>query len=283
MDIDDTIKCWKFSHMFLSSLGIVPLILLSFGRNGDLDCDSDGDGDFDCDSDGDGRCDYGHNHDDDLDRKLFEAVEWQEMQLRQELRRERKKSAQSNGLKKLQESEVKKIRRKAFLWKHKNIKVGYCTEDLLDKNMETVYTLLYNQAFKHINCVPDKILGPNSAKKVGSVKKIEIGGCTSFLISDQFPYDTNVTIYYREKKEIKMPFSGKSLRKREYGEVCRKLETMGFSNIKRKPKRSIVTGLTKSDGLIDKVYINGNASFTEGEVFQYDVEVIVEYHSRLLG
>ena len=41
--------------------------------------------------------------------------------------------------------------------------------------------------------------------------------------------------------------------------------------------------LMKTDGAIDKVYINGNASFKEGDTFQYDVEVVVEYYSPLFA
>ena len=293
MDTDNIIKNRKRSRNWLSilalmSLGLFPFAMggdfdCDFDGDGDCDCDSDGDGDFDCDSDGDGKCDYGHDHDDDSRDRMFEDAAYQAAWMQWDSSHTSPKATRSKGLQKLPDSEVKRIRRKAFIWKHKNIKVGYCTEDLIDKNVETVHILLHNQAFKRINCVPLKILGPYSRKQVGSVKSVEIDGCTSFLVSDLFPYDSNVTIYYRDKKEITVPFSGKSLRKREYSEVCDELESMGFSNVKQKPKRNIVAGLMRTDGAIDKVYINGNASFKEGEVFQYDAEVIVEYHSKLFG
>lgn len=181
----------------------------------------------------------------------------------------------------LRQSEIRRIRRRAFIWKRKKIKVGYNTGDLLNKNVEIVYILLFNQAFKYINLVPEQTIGPRSRKKEGSVRAVEIGECTSFRTKDKFPYDTAVTIYYRTKRQIPIPFSAKSVRKRNFEEICNQLEALGFSHILRKPKRNIVAGWLKTEGAIDKVSINDNCSYKEGEPFPFDVQIIVEYDSRL--
>lgn len=177
-------------------------------------------------------------------------------------------------------SELKRIRRWAFILKQKKIKVGYNSNDLLNKDIDVVYSALYNQAFKHIKKVPLKTIGAHSTKKANSVQFVKIGHCINFLSTHYFCYDEQITIYYRVNKEITIPFSSKSLKKRNYEEVCRELERLGFSNIKKVPKMNVVAGWLKTDGVIDRVYINGHDSFSVGNAFPYDVEIVVKYDSR---
>lgn len=248
----------KRSRKWLSILGLAALGVFTLGCD---DYDGPDNGDYD---------DYGGDDDNDFDEMLRDALKnempWGD-------------SPKSKGPWKHSEREVKKIRRRAYIWKHKNVKVGHNSEDLRDENVKTAYTLLYNQAFKYINCVPEKTLGPKSKNKVGSVKLVEIGDCSRFRASDKFPYDTEVTIYYRTKLEFELPFSANSVRGRNYVEVCSELESLGFTNVIRKPKKYMIAGLRKTDGAIDRVYIEGEKQFSEGTSYSYDTEIIVEYHS----
>ena len=232
--------------------------------------------DFDFGFDSDGLASV--DNDGDVDERFEEAARFADY-----AQWDAPSSKKSKGLRKCSKSEVTRIRRRAFIWSRKKIKVGYCASDLVDESVDTVHTLLYNQAFKHINLVPEKTIGPHSRKKVGSVRAIEIDGCTNFQAKDKFPYDADVTIYYRAKKEFRMPFSAKSVRKRNYIEVCEELKALGFGNVQQEPKNNIVTGWLKTEGAIDKVYINGDSSFKEGCIYPFDAEIIVEYDSRLLG
>ena len=248
---------------------------LMLGKSDDFDCDCDHE---DCDHDG---CDHKdeHDHDDCIDRMFKNAARSAEdMQWHSHYEH---KSSSPKGLLKRDKSELNRIRRRAFLWKHKKIRVGYDSEDLINKKVEKVNVFLYNQAFKNIRCVPLKIIDQYSVRKVGAVDYVDIDGVTRFNPSVMFPYDAPVTIYYLEKKEIEIPYSAKSLRNKNYSEIYYELVDMGFANVKCKGRRSILTGLRKNDGAIDKVCINGDFAYEEGTCFQYDAEIVIEYHTYL--
>lgn len=202
----------------------------------DFDCGND-DCSSACDIDIDNDCDCDHHSHEDSWEDMSDLIDFASDQAEREERAEARAAKHSRKLQKLPKSDVRRIRLWAFILRRKNIKVGYQTSDLLDKDVNIVYTLLYNQAFKHINMIPEKTIGPNSTEVVGSVTRIEMGNCFIFGKKDKFPYDIDVTIYYRAKKEFQMPFSSKAVRKRYFQEITDQLEALGFNNITLIPKK----------------------------------------------
>lgn len=66
---------------------------------------------------------------------------------------------------------------------------------------------------------------------------------------------------------------------KNYKDVIKKLEEVGFTNIVEKPMYDIVIGWTE-EGEVDNVTINGLDTYKRGNVFKKDAEVVVSYHLK---
>lgn len=66
---------------------------------------------------------------------------------------------------------------------------------------------------------------------------------------------------------------------KNYKDVIKKLEELGFTNIVEKPMYDIVLGWTE-EGEVDNVTIDGSDSYKRGDVFKKDCEVVVSYHLK---
>lgn len=184
-----------------------------------------------------------------------------------------------SGRNKIPDSELRKQRIKAFLFKRKKVQIGFNYFDLLGKDVDDVQTALHNRAFKNIKVVPVKDICEGSPYRVGDVAKIEIGGVSRFEASDTLPYDTDIIIAYHEKKEITIPFSARSFHKHNYVEVGDRLQELGFTEIYERPIEDLVTGWIKKNGSVERVIIDGNDAFKKNSVYTYDVKIVIEYHT----
>lgn len=82
-----------------------------------------------------------------------------------------------------------------------------------------------------------------------------------------------------DEDEVKVPFSAKDLEGENYEEVIWDLENAGFLEIITKEKQDLMTGFLVKDGSVDKVSINGDSEFDEGDVFSEEAKVVVTYHT----
>lgn len=87
------------------------------------------------------------------------------------------------------------------------------------------------------------------------------------------------TLTTEPSNAIKIPFSSSSLCGTNYQEVIEKLTAAGFTNIKTELIYDIVVGWFTADGEVDSVAINGDTSFSTGDYFAKDAEIIVTYHT----
>lgn len=177
------------------------------------------------------------------------------------------------------DSELRKKRVKAFIFKRKKIEIGYDYPELLRKNYNVVVTALHNKGFNNIKAIPVKDIYKGSCYQVGEVEQVVINGSSYFNEHDQVPYDSEIIITYHEKKEIVIPFSEHCLRKMNYVEAGDRLQQLGFTEIYEKPIRDLVTGWVKKDGTVEKVIIGGLNPFKKKSIFPYDVEIVIEYHT----
>lgn len=177
------------------------------------------------------------------------------------------------------DSELRKKRVKAFIFKRKKIEIGYDYPELLRKNYNVVVTALHNKGFNNIKAIPVKDIYKGSCYQVGEVEQVVINGSSYFNEHDQVPYDSEIIITYHEKKEIVIPFSERCLRKMNYVEAGDRLRQLGFTEIYEKPIRDLVTGWVKKDGTVEKVTIGGLNPFKKNSIFPYDVEIVIEYHT----
>lgn len=297
------------SRFWLAFLGTLSMGTLFFSMCDDdpcPDCDIDNDGDCDCDEDGDGKCDregYKHNSgffracDEEWEKELREGLEYarqfEEAQENHSSRGgaglpNRKKATQEGVIINRQNDKEKELKRKqrkkrimAFLFKGKRIKVGLDCGGLLEQDAGKVEQLLKEQAFTQITLVPILDVGPTSVVKAGTVKEISIDDQKMFLETDMFPYDAQIVIYVHDKKEITVPFSGKSLRKKNYLEVYDQLQALGFTKIHKYPMRDVIVGWIKKKGTVESVSINGNDRFKENTTYKFDAEITIHYHSPI--
>lgn len=177
------------------------------------------------------------------------------------------------------ENELRKQRIKAFFFKRKKINMSYDNCDLLGKDIDTVETLLYNQAFNNIKKIPIKDIYVNSSYRVGQVEQIVINGSSYFCEGDPIPYDAEIILTYHVKREIVLPFSEKSLRRMNYITAGDKLQDLGFTEIYERPIRDLVTGWLVKDGSVEKVTIGSVYPFKKNSVFTYDAKIVIEYHT----
>ena len=181
--------------------------------------------------------------------------------------------------KKIPDSELRKKRVKAFIFKRKKLEVEYDYTELLRKNFDVVVTALHNKGFNNIKAIPVKDIYKGSCYQVGEVEQVVINGSSYFNEQDQVPYDSEIIITYHEKKEIVIPFAERSLRNMNYIAAGDRLQELGFTEIYEKPIRDLVTGWVKKDGAVEKVTIGSVYPFKKNSVFPYDVEITIEYHT----
>lgn len=283
----------KKSCYFIASLGITIPFLLSIGCCNDSDCpdshDENNDGCSDCHEysflgsilgDGYRNCPDSHDKDNDGDCDCRENDP--EYAIHQAFYNERmaysvKHTSPVKSTKQTKKKELDTIRRKAFLFNRKKIRVGFSSSDLLKKDANTVYSVLQNQAFTNISAIPVYDIGPKSRKQSGMIQEIYIGDTNSFFSSDKFPYDVSIRIYYHEKKEIVIPFSARNLLGCNYMEVHSMLTSLGFSNIQLIPKNRLFHGLIFPAGSIRYISINGNDSFKKNTTYKFDASIEIEY------
>lgn len=174
---------------------------------------------------------------------------------------------------------LRKKRAIAFLLRGKQIEIHYDCEELIGKSVSFVVSALTENAFSNIKTIPIKDIYKNSEYVVGQVEQVVIGGSSFFRENDWIPYDIEIIITYHDKKQIAVPFSEHSLRKLNYVLAGAKLQELGFIEIYEKPIRDLITGWVKKDGTIEKITIGGVSPFKKGSIFEYDVEIIIEYHT----
>ena len=179
----------------------------------------------------------------------------------------------------LPKSELRKKRIKAFFFKKKRLPIGYSSDMLKTKNVEDVYAILHNCRFKHIKQVELKDIYVDSNYIENEVDKVEFNGQSHFVANNEFPYDANVIITIHKKKEIPILYTASSLRRLNYNEVCSRLSSLGFMEIKIVPIKDLVIGLLTKDGAVEKVIVNGSKTFKKNNCFKYDKDIIVYFHT----
>ena len=187
--------------------------------------------------------------------------------------------ASSEYIKEKTDWELRKCRLKAFLFNHKKIQMKYDSSDFEDENYKNVEKMLHNQAFSNIKCIPVKDVYVDSAYRVEQVKQVNISGNPHFAKGDNISYDAEIVIEYHMKRKITIPFGAKTLRKTDHTEVADQFRKLGFIEIYEFPMYDLLTGWIMKDGSVEKVTIDGIASFRKNSVFTFDKRIEITYHT----
>lgn len=197
----------------------------------------------------------------------------------EERRREQERIRQIKKARRKKESKVRNKRIKALLFNKKKIMIGVSTSSLVGDSVDEVVSLLKETGFNNIQSIPVKDLYVDSVKRVNEVEQVVINGQSWFEEDDMIPYDAEIIITYHMKREIRMPASSRNMRKGNYKNVVQDLFALGFTEIYTKEIDDLVTGWITKDGTVKKITVNNQEEYKKGSVFDYDVEIVVSYHT----
>lgn len=92
-----------------------------------------------------------------------------------------------------------------------------------------------------------------------------------------------VTILSQNEKpkgnQASMPKSSAGFRKKQLKEVQEMLASAGFTNIKTEKIEDLIIGILTSENEVESVTVNGSTDYSEGNVFEKDVEIVITYHT----
>lgn len=159
--------------------------------------------------------------------------------------------------------------------------VGNDSKELLNNHLYPVISKIKSFGFKNINTVPILDINNQCNKFLFEVEQIIIGGTGYFERGDAFADNAEVIITYHLKQRIPMPFSESDFKKTNHLMVNNRLFDLGYRNIKERKIEDLITGWIKKDGTVERVLVNEGCEvpIVEGRLYQYDVEIIIVYHT----
>ena len=149
-----------------------------------------------------------------------------------------------------------------------------------DTKYYDVYRTFEKNGFTNISTRPLDDLSSAQKEKDDVVEYITIDGKQDFKNGDRFMSNVEVLIYYHNIDMLFAPFSSDELSKDELFEnVKQQFEKAGFTNVSCVPIDDLILGFITKDGQIENVSINGVTEFKDFDMFPFDAEVIIEYHT----
>jgi hypothetical protein len=142
-----------------------------------------------------------------------------------------------------------------------------------------VLDILKENGFNNYKTVPIKDICIGSNYSCGEVSQVIINGQTQINKNELIPYDAEIVVTYHLKREIEFPYSSQKLIRRDYKNITQELFDLGFTEIHTVPLLDLTTGWLVKDGSIEKVSVGGNQTFKKTTPFEYDTEIIIEYHT----
>ena len=170
-------------------------------------------------------------------------------------------------------------RMKAKLFNKKCISIEASSSDMVGKNVDYVQARLFNNGFKNIKIIPVKDIYIHTNKTVGEVGQVVINGNSQFEKNDSIQYDAEIVISFHVKREIEFPFSPKDIRNRDYIEIVKQLNDLGFTQIYIKENADLITGWIKKDKSIERVTVKNDETYKKGTKYDYDIDIKIDYHT----
>lgn len=169
-------------------------------------------------------------------------------------------------------------------------------EDYKTKN-SLAYNIAYHSTYGILNAVGDSIIKAvsenNKKSKHKKVVQVEESNNKS---NGKFENIINVIIlvlcisfiiwgwhelFDLKDDELKIRINSSDYTNKGYNyiDVEETLKSNGFTNIKSKPKDDLIFGWVHKEGETDRITINGDDDFHNGDIFKKDSEVIIYYHT----
>ena len=165
------------------------------------------------------------------------------------------------------------------MFNKKNIKIGVSVDALVGSYVEYVIERIKEAGFTNCEVVPIKDIYEGSDKKIGEVEQVVINGQSFFDANAMFPYKTQIIVSYHVKREIAFPISSKQACKMICGDLVKELHELGYTEIYTEKIADLVTGWIHKEGSIKYVLVNGKTKYKKGDMFNYDVNIVIAYHA----
>lgn len=162
----------------------------------------------------------------------------------------------------------------------KSLKIGHDAEYFTGEHIYPVISILKSKGFRNIKSIPVKdIDNSRNDRFCYEVEQVAISGTTYFREGDSFLEDEEIILVYHDRREIEMPFSGQWVKRKNYVDVEKQLNNLGFCSIFEEPIYDLIVGLITKEGAIQQITINGENNFSKGDIFKYDNKIIIQYHA----
>lgn len=150
--------------------------------------------------------------------------------------------------------------------------------DRLDAVVDMVYEALENDNYVLARATAATLVfsGPDDPDAEIAAMKWDKTRVELLDIIDKAEYGTDYTPVARK---LKIGIGYGDVESKQYFAVKKQFEERGFTNIKAEPIDNWLTGWWTSEGLVEKVTVDGNAKFTKDTECFSDVEIIIYYHA----
>lgn len=158
----------------------------------------------------------------------------------------------------------------------------YDSQKLIGEHIYVVIAMLRRNGYKNIKSIPVKDIGVGSTKDLYEVELVVINGTSFFERGDVFLENTEVVITYHLKQEISIPYAIKKYKHKNYIEVEKELQALGFANISERRIKDLKMGWFIKDGSVEEILvrtIDGEKIYNRKELYEYDIEIVITYHT----
>ena len=160
----------------------------------------------------------------------------------------------------------------------KLIPTGVSSDVLLNREYDSVVSILEDSGFTNIHTIPLEDLDYIDKDAVGLVERVYIRGKASFTENNKYPYDSNIEVKYHSIGQKGIPFSGKEAKGEQYQEIVKQLSSIGFGDFEITADYDLITGLFNKSGEIESISIDGESKFEKGQIFPADSKIEIIYH-----
>ena len=167
------------------------------------------------------------------------------------------------------------------LFNRRGITMNYDSSKIVGEHVCFVVSWLKARGFNNVKCFRVEDIDRNSNNFNYQVEQVVVNGLSFFDKGDSFTPNDEVIVTYHLKSKIEFPHFMRFYRQ-NYKTVLKKLDNLGFSNRYSRKIKDLVTGFITPDGAVEKIWVEIDGKEEEierGESYEFDIPIIVEYHT----
>lgn len=206
-------------------------------------------------------------------------IEQKEREREEKARRERIAQEQRLAKEQREKREARNKKIKAFFFNRKRLTVSFSNSELVGKSCAYVVKRIGKEGFSNIKLNPIYDVYIESESKPGEVCRIHTNDNVTVEKDMMLKYDEEIVVEYHEKIRLKVPFSSSKFKNINYFEAMNILTNVGFTNMRAVGLNNLTTGWISKKESVKEIVIADVSKFKEGQMFTYDVEIKIYYHS----